>query len=133
LSSPRRNLTARFGKRAFDLLAILRPLLIGRRFREGAVSASKMRNHPASQGNRAGRRPRRLCASTICSPSTTSPRGSALLDEIDQAEAMTAIAGHDRAFWHDGIGLFPANRPLASDPGIEILRKPAIAPGFARR
>jgi hypothetical protein len=92
-----------------------------------------MRNHPASQDNRAGRRPRRLCASTICCPSTTSLCGRALLDAVDQAEAMTVNAGHDRAFWHDGIGLFLADPPLASDPGIEILRKPAITQGFARR
>ena len=32
----------------------------------------------------------------------------ALLGAIDQAEAMTAVAGTDHAFWHDGIGLFAA-------------------------
>ena len=31
----------------------------------------------------------------------------ALLGAVDQAEAMTAVAGTDREFWHDGIGLFP--------------------------
>src|SRR4029077_12693542 len=30
----------------------------------------------------------------------------ALLGAVDQAEAMTAVAGTDRAFWRDGIGLF---------------------------
>jgi peptide/nickel transport system substrate-binding protein len=48
----------------------------------------------------------------------------ALLGAIDQAEAMTAVAGTDRAFWHDGIGLFGAGTPLASDAGIEVLRGP---------
>src|SRR5216683_6892408 len=48
----------------------------------------------------------------------------ALLGAIDQAEAMTAIAGTDRTFWHDGIGLFAAGTPLANDAGIEVLRGP---------
>jgi peptide/nickel transport system substrate-binding protein len=47
-----------------------------------------------------------------------------LLGAIDQAEAMTAVAGTDHAFWHDGIGLFPAGTPLANDAGIEVLRGP---------
>jgi peptide/nickel transport system substrate-binding protein len=46
----------------------------------------------------------------------------ALLGAVDQAEAMTAVAGTDRAFWHDGIGLFPAGTPFANDAGIEVLR-----------
>jgi peptide/nickel transport system substrate-binding protein len=48
----------------------------------------------------------------------------ALLSAVDQAEAMTAVAGTDRAFWHDGIGLFPPGTPFANDAGIEILRGP---------
>jgi len=48
----------------------------------------------------------------------------ALLGAVDQAEAMTAVAGTDRAFWHDGIGLFPAGTPFANDAGIEVLRAP---------
>jgi peptide/nickel transport system substrate-binding protein len=47
-----------------------------------------------------------------------------LLGAIDQAEAMTALAGTDRAFWHDGIGLFAAGTPLANEAGIEVLRAP---------
>src|SRR5207302_2296816 len=46
----------------------------------------------------------------------------ALLSAVDQAEAMTAVAGTDRALWHDGIGLFPPGTPFANDDGIEILR-----------
>jgi peptide/nickel transport system substrate-binding protein len=46
----------------------------------------------------------------------------ALLGAVDQAEAMTAVAGTDRAFWHDGIGLFGAGTPFANDTGIEVLR-----------
>src|SRR6266436_3353472 len=30
----------------------------------------------------------------------------ALLGAVDQAEAMTAVAGTDNALWHDGVGLF---------------------------
>jgi peptide/nickel transport system substrate-binding protein len=48
----------------------------------------------------------------------------ALLGAIDQAEAMIALAGADRAFWHDGIGLFGAGTPLANDAGIEVTRGP---------
>ena len=48
----------------------------------------------------------------------------ALLGAVDQAEAMTAVAGTDRAFWHDGIGLFPTGTPFANDAGIEVLRAP---------
>jgi peptide/nickel transport system substrate-binding protein len=48
----------------------------------------------------------------------------ALLGAVDQAEAMTAIAGTDREFWHDGIGLFPDGTPFANDAGIEVLRGP---------
>src|SRR6516225_6570462 len=48
----------------------------------------------------------------------------ALLGAVDQAEAMIAIAGTDHAFWHDGIGLFPAGTPFANDAGIEVLRGP---------
>jgi peptide/nickel transport system substrate-binding protein len=48
----------------------------------------------------------------------------ALLGAVDQAEAMTAVAGTDHAFWHDGIGLFGVGTPLANDAGIEVLRGP---------
>jgi peptide/nickel transport system substrate-binding protein len=48
----------------------------------------------------------------------------ALLGAIDQAEAMIAVAGTDRALSHDGIGLFAAGTPLANDAGIEVLRGP---------
>jgi peptide/nickel transport system substrate-binding protein len=48
----------------------------------------------------------------------------ALLGAVDQAEAMTGVAGTDRAFWHDGIGLFAAGTPFANDAGIEVLRGP---------
>jgi peptide/nickel transport system substrate-binding protein len=48
----------------------------------------------------------------------------ALLGAVDQAEAMTAVAGTDRALWHDGIGLFGAGTPLANDAGVEIMRGP---------
>jgi peptide/nickel transport system substrate-binding protein len=37
---------------------------------------------------------------------------------------MTAVAGTDRTNWHDGIGLFPAGTPFATDAGIEVLRRP---------
>ena len=48
----------------------------------------------------------------------------ALLRAVDQAEAMTAVAGTNRAFWHDGIGLFPIGTPFANSAGVEVLREP---------
>jgi peptide/nickel transport system substrate-binding protein len=48
----------------------------------------------------------------------------ALLGAVDQAEAMTAVAGTDRTLWRDGIGLYPAGTPFANDAGIEVLRGP---------
>jgi peptide/nickel transport system substrate-binding protein len=48
----------------------------------------------------------------------------ALLGAVDQAEAMTAVAGTDHALWRDGIGLFPAGTPFANDAGIEVVRGP---------
>ena len=50
----------------------------------------------------------------------------ALLSVVDQAEAMTVVAGVDRANWLDGIGLFSHDTPLANDAGIDVLRRPAI-------
>jgi peptide/nickel transport system substrate-binding protein len=46
----------------------------------------------------------------------------ALLGAVDQAEAMTAVAGTDHALWHDDIGLFPVGTPFANDAGIEVMR-----------
>jgi len=37
---------------------------------------------------------------------------------------MTAVAGADRAFWHEGVGLFGSGTPLANDAGIEVLCGP---------
>jgi peptide/nickel transport system substrate-binding protein len=48
----------------------------------------------------------------------------ALLGAVDQAEAMSAIAGIDRDNWRDGVGLFATGTPLATDVGIEVLRGP---------
>jgi len=52
----------------------------------------------------------------------------ALLGAVDQAEAMTAAAGTDRAFWHDRIGLFGTGTPLANEAGIEALGRPRDYP-----
>jgi peptide/nickel transport system substrate-binding protein len=48
----------------------------------------------------------------------------ALLGAIDQAEAMSAIAGTDHSNWRDDVGLFGTGSPFASDVGIEVLRRP---------
>ena len=46
----------------------------------------------------------------------------ALLGAVDQAEAMTAVAGTDNTLWHDGSGLFATGTPFANDAGIEVVR-----------
>src|SRR5262249_6452442 len=48
----------------------------------------------------------------------------ALLGAVDQAEAMSAIAGSDRNNWRDDVGLFGTGSPFASDVGIDVLRRP---------
>ena len=48
----------------------------------------------------------------------------ALVGAVDQAEAMSAIAGRDRNNWRDDVGLFGTGSPLATDVGIEVLRSP---------
>jgi peptide/nickel transport system substrate-binding protein len=48
----------------------------------------------------------------------------ALFGAVDQAEAMSAIAGSDRTNWRDDVGLFGTGSPLASDVGIEVLHSP---------
>jgi peptide/nickel transport system substrate-binding protein len=48
----------------------------------------------------------------------------ALLGAVDQSEAMTAVAGTDKAAWNEGIGLFATGTPLANDAGTEVIRAP---------
>ena len=48
----------------------------------------------------------------------------ALLGAIDQADVMTAVAGTNRTYWHDRIGLFGPGSPLANEAGIEVLSGP---------
>jgi peptide/nickel transport system substrate-binding protein len=45
----------------------------------------------------------------------------ALLGAMDQTDAMPAVAGPDRSYWHDRVGLFPYGTPLANDAGIDVL------------
>lgn len=44
-----------------------------------------------------------------------------LLGALDQSDAMNALAGTDRAYWRDRVGLFHYGTPLANDAGIEVL------------
>ena len=48
----------------------------------------------------------------------------ALLGAVDQADVMSAVAGTDRTYWHDRIGLFDPSSPLANEAGIEALSGP---------
>src|SRR5205814_881503 len=56
----------------------------------------------------------------------------ALLSVVDQAEAMTAVAGVDPANWLGGIGLFSHGTPLANDAGTDILER-ARDPSAAKK
>ena len=48
----------------------------------------------------------------------------ALLGTVSQADVMNAVAGSDRASWHDRIGLFSPGSPMANEAGIEALSSP---------
>src|SRR5437868_6939950 len=48
----------------------------------------------------------------------------ALLAAVDQAEAMTAVAGEDPANRFEGVGIFATGTPLANDAGLEVLKRP---------
>jgi peptide/nickel transport system substrate-binding protein len=47
-----------------------------------------------------------------------------VLSAINQADAMTAVAGVDPKHWQDNVGLFPHEMALATDAGIEVLTRP---------
>lgn len=48
----------------------------------------------------------------------------ALLGAIDQADVMNAVAGTDRAYWRDRIGLFGPSSPQVTEVGIEVMSGP---------
>ena len=48
----------------------------------------------------------------------------AVLGAMDQADVMNAVAGTDRAFWRDRIGLFGPASPMVNEAGIEVLSGP---------
>jgi peptide/nickel transport system substrate-binding protein len=49
---------------------------------------------------------------------------------IDQAEAMTAVAGPGQ--WQDKVGLFVREMPLANDAGIDVMTRPRDYAAIAR-
>ncbi len=46
----------------------------------------------------------------------------AVLGAIRQADFMTAVAGTDRAYWRDKVGMFNVVSPLATELGTEVMR-----------
>ena len=48
----------------------------------------------------------------------------ALLGAVDQVDTMSAVAGTDRTYWRDRIGLFGPSSPMANEAGIEALSGP---------
>ena len=52
------------------------------------------------------------------------PPRHAMLGAVDQAATMQAVAGNDPADWHDKIGQFGPEMPLANDAGIEVMTSP---------
>jgi peptide/nickel transport system substrate-binding protein len=47
-----------------------------------------------------------------------------LLRAMNQADFMQAVAGEDRAAWHDRIGFFAPGTPMASEDGLAALDGP---------
>jgi peptide/nickel transport system substrate-binding protein len=45
----------------------------------------------------------------------------AILPAINQADFMTAVAGADRRYWRDKVGVFNVVSPLATEAGVEIM------------
>ena len=41
-----------------------------------------------------------------------------VMQAINQADCMTAVAGNDRTLWRDGVGVFAPGAPMASDAGL---------------
>jgi len=48
----------------------------------------------------------------------------ALLAALNQADYMTAVAGDNRAAWHDNVGFISPGTPMASDAGLSALANP---------
>ncbi len=48
----------------------------------------------------------------------------AILGAVDQSDVMNAVAGTDRTYWRDHVGLFHEGTPFANDAGIEVLSGP---------
>ncbi len=48
----------------------------------------------------------------------------ALWPALNQADFMHALVGADQSMWKTGIGCFPADTPLASDAGLDVLTSP---------
>jgi peptide/nickel transport system substrate-binding protein len=48
----------------------------------------------------------------------------AVLGAVSQRDFMEALAGTDRAWWRDGVGVFCPGTPLANDAGMEVLTGP---------
>ena len=48
----------------------------------------------------------------------------AVLRAMSQADFMTAVAGAEREFWREGIGIFTPGTPLANDAGLEAITAP---------
>jgi peptide/nickel transport system substrate-binding protein len=45
----------------------------------------------------------------------------AVLMAVRQADFMTAVAGNDRTYWRDRVGMFNVVSPLATEAGIDIM------------
>jgi peptide/nickel transport system substrate-binding protein len=48
----------------------------------------------------------------------------ALWGALDQASVMQGIVGNEPSLYHDGVGIFCPNTPMASDAGLEVLKGP---------
>ena len=48
----------------------------------------------------------------------------AMLGAVEQSEYMIGMVGTDPSLWHDHVGIFCPNTPMASDAGMSVLTSP---------
>jgi peptide/nickel transport system substrate-binding protein len=58
---------------------------------------------------------------TLLPPFDNAAIRRAILPAISQSDFMTAVAGEDRTYWRDRVGVFSTGKPLSTDVGIDVL------------
>src|SRR5215469_15471007 len=66
----------------------------------------------------------RACRFELCAAETRLVLARGMCDCRSAQRCRPRFAGSDRNSWRDDVGLFGTGSPLASDVGIEVLRRP---------